>query len=357
MKVALIGLGGDTTKSIIRECIGYFKKADFLDIRKLKLHISSDSVEVFYDDNNLEDYDCVYCRGSHKYALLLTGITEALNSKCYMPVSSNAFLACHNKFLTSMELQKANILMPRTFLASNSNAAKKILEEIHYPVIIKIPSGTHGKGVMFADSRSSAKSVIDTLEVFNQSYIIQEYVETDATDIRAVVLGDRVISAMKRKAAKDELRANLHMGGMGIATNVSEEVERLAVRSAKALGLDICAVDLLEGAKTSVLEVNVSPGLRGISEVTKRNIARDVAKFLYDKTCNFKNIKKKEGYDDIINGLDKKINNQFLSNLDIKLGRIRLPGAATKLSGLTEHDEVMIKADRGKIIITKSDVK
>jgi len=293
-KAAVISLRGKSSEEIVNECKNYFSKVDSLNIKDIEVHVSTDNMRIFHKDEKLDDYDCVYCRGSYKYALLLRGITEALNGKCYLPISSEAFLNSHDKFLTSIELQKSKISIPKTYMAATVDKAKRILSEIHYPVIIKIPSGTHGKGVMFVDSLSSAKSVLDVLELFKQPAMIQEYIETNATDLRVIVLGNKVVAAMKRVAAGDELRANIHSGGFGVVANISEEAENLAIKAAKILKADICAIDLLEASKIRVVEANVSPGLQGIKKATKKNLAKDIAKFLFEKTAEFKKIKTKK---------------------------------------------------------------
>ena len=175
MKIAIISLKGKTSELIRDECEKLFDKVDFINIKDMEVKVGN-SFEVFWNGQPLEDYDVIYCRGSYKYALLQTSITEALSHRCYMPFKSKSFIIGHNKFLTLLELQKDHVDYPTTYLAATTKSARKILEKIHYPIMVKIPSGTHGKGVMTADSYASASSVLDALEVFNQPYIIQDYI-------------------------------------------------------------------------------------------------------------------------------------------------------------------------------------
>ena len=324
MKLALICLGGASSKLILKEAESYFKKADYLDIKKIEVRADSKQVEVLYNGKPVDDYDCVYIRGSFKYVLLQRALTYAFRDS-YIPMEAETFNVGHDKFLTLMELQKAGVGIPKTYLAGTTELAKKILEDVHYPIIMKIPTGTQGKGVMTADSLASAKSMLDTLEVFKQPYIIQEFIETDATDVRAIVVGDKVIASMKRKAKSGELRANIHQGGTGIPYELSFEAEKTAIKSAKAVKADICGVDILESFKGNlVIEVNLSPGLKGIMNATKKNVAKSFAKFLYEKTLEFKQGEKKKDYKDMVKEL-KGNGKEVLTNLDIKGGRIRLP--------------------------------
>ena len=357
MKLAIISLKSESSRLIENEAKNFFKQVDSLDIKDIEINIDSKNTEVLYKSKPLEDYDCIYCRGSHKYATLLRSLTHALNKESYMPLSPESFTIGHDKFLTLICLQKNNINVPRTYLAAKTSAAKKLVEQIHYPAIIKIPSGTHGKGVMFADSIESAKSILDALEVFKQPYIIQEYSETKSTDIRAFVIGDKVICSMKRKAGKNELRANIHAGGNGEPLNLDEESKEIAIKSAKAIGAEMCGVDILKGAnkKPVVIEVNVSPGLQGITKVTKKNVALEITNFLYEKSKEFKKEKKSQDYNNVLKELDIGIKNEIITNLNLKAGIIKIPENITKLSKLQPDDEVKITVKKNFIKIKKEE--
>ena len=290
MKLAILSLTSISSQMVAEKAKSFFKEVDMLDIRKVEVHLGDKKgPQVIYDGKPLEEYDCIYCKGSYKYALLGRGITAALKDKCYMPLSPESFTVGHDKFLTLVNLQKEGIPMPKTYLAGTVKEAKKLIEKSHFPAIIKIPSGTHGKGVMFADSAESGKSILDALEVFKQPYIIQEYVETGATDIRVLVLGDHVVAAMQRKAQKGELRANIHSGGKGKKVKLDADTEHLAVKSANAINADICAIDVLKGLRSYVIEVNVSPGIQGLTQATKIDIAGKIADGAVDVTASLAN--------------------------------------------------------------------
>lgn len=359
MKLAIISLGGESSNNTANEAKAFFDQVDSINLKDLDIQIDSKKTTVLCKGKPLEDYDCIYMRGSFRYATLQRSLTRALHEKVYMPIKPEAFTVGHNKFLTQIELQKKNVPMPTTYLTATTEGAKKIIEKVHYPIIIKVPGGTHGKGVMFADSESSAKSVLDALEVFNQPYIIQEYVETGATDIRAIVVGDKVIAAMKRKAAKEDLRANIHAGGEGVPYVPDYDTEQIAIRAAKAVGADICAVDLLEGKEPLVIEVNLSPGLQGITKATKKNVAQMIAKALAEQTKEFLTKQKKAERLSPEEEIKKQTTKtkELLTSLDIKAGVMRLPKIVADISNFKPDDEVSIKMEKGKLIIIKHEIK
>nr|MBI4156712.1 RimK family alpha-L-glutamate ligase [Candidatus Woesearchaeota archaeon] len=353
MNLAVVSLGGKSSLEIVDEAKNYFTEANNLDIRKMQVNASSKRLSVLYDGKEMDGYQCIYIRGSYRYAFLQRSMTEALSNKVYMPLKPKSFTLAHNKFLTLLEMQKNKVPIPTTYLTATLDGAKKVLEEVNYPIIMKIPEGTQGKGVLFADSLASARSIIDTLDVFKQPYIIQEYVETDATDIRAIVAGDKVIASMRRKGSKNDVRANIHAGGKGEKLELNEDVENVAVKAAKSIDADICAVDLLEGTKTMVIEVNLSPGLQGIQSAIGKNIAKTIAEFLFKKAVNFNDAMKKSDYNKIINDLKNKENKEILANLSIKSGIIKLPEIATKMTEFKNDEEVVLIAEKGKLIVKK----
>ena len=351
MKLAIISLKGESSSKIAEEAKAFFNQVDLLDIRKIEVHATSKKLDVLYNGSIIEKYDCIYIRGSHKYMLLQRALTESLNEESYMPMKPRSFTIGHDKFLTLVELQKNKVPIPTTYLAITVDSAKKILSKVNFPIIMKLPAGTQGKGVMFADSIQSANSLLDTLDVFKQQFIIEEYIETNATDIRVIVAGNKILGAMKRKATPDELRANIHMGAIGINYTLNPDMEQMALKAAKALGADICAVDLLEGLKPMVIEVNLSPGLTGISKATGKNIAKLIAENLYENTKLFKSSKTSNDYNNALENINNK--KEIIANIEIKAGKIRLPEVITKTIGFIDNEEVVISIDKGKIIIKK----
>jgi len=358
LKAALISLGSESSERTGKAMRKYFSKVDELDIRKIEISISGKTSEVLYDGKPIVEYDCVYAKGSFRYAQLLKTLTSVIKKNCYMPMSAEAFSIAHDKLLTHLELQKHNIPMPRTYVSATIPAAKKILEKMNYPIIMKFPHGTGGKGVMFADSYTSASSLLDALSALRQPFIIQEYVETGGTDVRAIVIGTKVVASMERKASAQEVRANFHSGGTGEPVELDTMTKKIAVIVAKAIGAEICAVDILKSVKGPlIIEANISPGLQLISKTTKIDVADLIAKHLYERTVELKSKGKNVEATKIMKGIeDNKTANgktKVITTLDFRGNMILLPELVTKATDFDEEDNYEIIAEPNKVIIKR----
>lgn len=353
MKFGLISLGGTSSNRILDAAREYFDTCIPLDIRKIEIKTSSKECNVYYDGKVLKNFDCIYIRGSFRYVLLKKAIAELLKEQCYIPMKPESFTICNNKFNTLIALQKQKLPVPTTYYAPNVETAKKILNLVNYPIIIKIPEGTQGKGVMFADSLPSAKSVLDAMGAFKQPFLIQEYIETGATDLRALVVGNKVVACMRRKASSNDLRANIHRGGDGETYILPPEIEDIAVKSAKAAGIDICGVDILEGNKIAVIEINTSPGLKGIMKYTGVKVDKMIAKYLYQQTKKFVKNKKNDDYQSILSSLEVVTpeTNEIISNLNQVGNIVKMPSLITKMAGFLNEQEILYRVKKGKIEI------
>ena len=175
MKSAVISLGSKSSVMVIDAMKKYFDSVDNINLKNVEVNLSGGKPEVLYEGKPIEKYDCVYLKGSFRYVPLLRSIATALHGITIMPITPEAFTVGHDKLLTQLVIQQHKIPMPKTYLASTTEAAKKILKKVNYPIIMKFPHGTGGKGVMFADSFASASSLLDALEALRQPFIIQEY--------------------------------------------------------------------------------------------------------------------------------------------------------------------------------------
>ncbi len=358
MKAALMSLGSKSSLMTMESMRKYFDAVDSVNIKNVEVTLGSKGLSILYDGKPLQKYDCIYAKGSFRYAPLLRSITTAFYDTAYMPIKPNTFTIGHDKLLTHLALQYYKIPMPNTYILSTVSAAKKILGKVKYPIILKFPQGTQGKGVMFADSFAAASSMLDAIETLKQPFLIQEYVETGGSDIRAIVVGDKVVAAMKRKAAGEEKRANIHAGGKGEPIVLDAHTKKIAVNTAKSIGAEICAVDILETAKgPAVIEANISPGLQGITAITKIDIADKIAKYLYEKTKEFSEKGKKTETTKMFTDLGVSAGNgeeqQIVTNLDFRSERILLPKIITKLAKFDEKEDVVIKAKEGKVSLEK----
>ena len=348
MKVAIISLGSISSKMLAEELKNYFEEVDMLDIGEIEVSLGEKKAQVLYKGKPLPKYDCIYAKGSYKYATLLRAVTTLVQKETYVPLKSPVFTIGHDKVLTHLKLQEFEVPQPTTYIASTAEAGKKIIKKIHYPAVMKLPSGTHGKGVMLADSQESASGMIDALGLLKQPFLIQEFIETDGTDLRILVVGTEVIASMKRIAANGEGRANMHAGGNAEKILIDQKTKKVAITASHACGAEICAIDILQSAKGPlVLEINLSPGLQGITKATKINVAKKIAEYLYKKTKEFREGPNKE----VMKLIESE--HEIVGSLDFKGNRILLPEIVSMASKILPTDEVTIKAKKGKIEIKK----
>jgi ribosomal protein S6--L-glutamate ligase len=359
LTAAIFSLGSKSSDMLAEAMRKYFSKVEMIDIRFIEVNVSGDKAEVLYNGEPLKAFDCAYIKGSFRYAELLQSLTTAYWGRTYMPISPSAFTDGHHKLLTQLKLQEAKVPMPTTYIVSSSKAAKNLLDKINYPIIMKLPHGTQGKGVMFADTFAAASSMLDTLDSLRQPFIIQEFVDTAGVDIRAIVVGDKVVAGMKRKAASGESRSNIHAGGKGESVILDYYDQKTAVESAKALNLDICGVDMLESPSgCKVIEVNLSPGLQGITDATKIDVADEMAKYMFMRSEQIANKGLAKEKSSVLGqlGIRDEANptvKQIITNVDMRGNRILLPEIVTRLTKFDEKQDLVIKAADGKMSITK----
>ncbi len=355
LRFGLISLGSKSSKMILEEAGKLFEVADEIDLKKIEVKIDKQTT-VLYNGQPLEKYDCLYMRGSYKYSTLLYALSEVYRDKCFVPIDANAHIIAHNKFMTHLFLSSEKSLkMPATYFAAKISETKEFLKTLNYPIIMKFPSGTHGKGVIFTESYSSASSMIDALNVFDQPVIIQDYVNIKS-DIRIIVAGDKVVGAMKRTSAKDEVRANAHMGGDAEPFVVTQEIKLMSIKAAQKLKAGVCAVDIIESEYgPQILEINTSPGLQKITEVTKKNIAKEIASYLFNETDKIKSGKDRKISKDVMGslGIDEIGVREIEGEILVRTGKIVLPEFATTMSEFTDGENVILKVSKNSIEIRK----
>lgn len=290
---AVISLGSVSSKWTSDAMRKYFDEVDEIPLKSIEVVIGEKGKsKIISNGVSLKKYDCVYAKGSFRYAALLEVLAITLSKDSFMPYNPHALTLVHDKMLSQITFENVGIPMPKTHIAATIHKAKELLEKMDYPLIIKLPQGTQGKGVMFLESFATASSIIDTFESLKHPFIIQEYIETKSTDIRVFVVGEKVVAAMRRIGKLDEKRANLHAGGIGENVSLDEKTKDIAIRAAKAVGAQIAGIDILESKRGPlVIEANISPGLQGITKATGIDVADEIAKYLYKKTLEYKHNK------------------------------------------------------------------
>jgi len=173
-------------------------------------------------------------------------------------------------------LSRAGLLIPRTVMAHDRSNLARLVEEVGgLPAIIKLIRGTQGVGVMIASTLAEVQTILDTFWDLGQEIVLQELIkESQGRDVRALVVGDRVVGAMRRQAKKGEFRSNIHRGGAGTVIQLSPPYEQAAVRAAQLIGLEVAGVDMLESSDgPKIMEINSSPGFEGLERATGLDVA------------------------------------------------------------------------------------
>lgn len=201
----------------------------------------------------------------------------------YTLVTAEAIGRSRDKLRSLQLLAREGIGLPVTAFARSTKDTDSIIDLVGgAPLIIKLVEGTQGSGVVLAETKKAAQSVIDAFRQLDANILVQEYIkEAKGSDVRCIVIGGRVVAAMTRQAAPGEFRSNLHRGGTAEATKLTTKERRTAVKAAKSLGLDVAGVDLLRSDRGPlVLEVNSSPGLEGIETTTGVDVAGEIIEFV-----------------------------------------------------------------------------
>ena len=285
MKMAVLGPGakamGYSTKRLIDEAKAAGFKTEHVPIVDVKLVVDR-KADALYRNKSLSKFDYILPRIDAKRASIgypVMRFLDLLGVK--KPYSADVVNIAHNKFITLERLAFAGIKVPETYLTGSKNIAKEIVKKKKLPMMIKLLSGYGGHGVMVMESKEAAESTIETMQTLKQQVLIEKFLKNPGEDIRGVLAGDEIIASYKRVAASGEVRANIHSGGRGEAFKLTHEMEKLCLRSAKAIGARICAVDMIESdGKPSVLEVNINPGIQGIEKATSINVAKRMIDFV-----------------------------------------------------------------------------
>lgn len=252
-------------------------EARVLDTLRFGIDLSGPEPDLQYRGRPLDDFDAVLPRiGASITFFGLAVVRQFEQMDVYTPSPSNGIANSRDKLRSIQILSRHDVAIPATtFVRDRADVLPAIDRVGGAPVVIKLLEGTQGIGVILAPDTKVAEAVIETLQSTRQNVLIQRFVaESKGRDVRALVVGDRVVAAMRRVAKGDEFRSNVHRGGSVEAIELDEEFKRVAVQSAQIMGLRVAGVDMLEGADGPVvIEVNSSPGFEGIERATELDIA------------------------------------------------------------------------------------
>ena len=255
-----------------------------LDTLRFGIYLSQGEPDFTYRGRKLGHFDAIVPRIGNSVTFFGTSVVrqfEQIGTYCLNTASS--IMASRDKLASIQALSRHDIGIAQTaFVRSQKDVLRSIKEMGGAPVIIKLLSGTQGIGVILAETNKVAEAIIETLSSVNQNVLVQNFVsESKGRDIRAFVIGDKVIAAMRRTAAGQEFRSNVHRGGSTKFIELDPVYEKTAVRAAQILNLNVAGVDMLEGKDGPVvMEVNSSPGLEGIEKASGIDIATEIIKFM-----------------------------------------------------------------------------
>lgn len=260
-----------------------------LNTLRFAIDLSRDEPDLQYRGKQLSDYDAVIPRIGASITFYGTAVVRQFEQMdVYTPNPAHGIANARDKLRAIQILSRHNIGIPATTFVRNRADVPPAIDRVGgAPVVIKLLEGTQGIGVILAPDKKVAEAVIETLQSTRQNVLVQSFIkESKGRDIRALVVGDRVIAAMRRRAQGDEFRSNVHRGGSTELVTLSEDYAEVAVRSAQIMGLRVAGVDMLEGDEGPlVIEVNSSPGLEGIETATELDVAGAIIDYIHSQVA------------------------------------------------------------------------
>ncbi|KKQ87908.1 MAG: Ribosomal protein S6 modification protein [Parcubacteria group bacterium GW2011_GWF2_38_8] len=258
-----------------------------VDVLKCYMNITANKPTVFYkpkDKKEKLEFDAVIPRIGASVTTYGTAVLRQFEvGGVYSVNESVAISRSRDKLRAHQLLARKGVGMPMTGYAHAANATEDLIEFVGgAPLIVKVLKSTHGSGVVLAETNNAAESVINAFRGLDADFLVQEFIkEAGGSDIRCFVIGDKVIAAMQRQAKEGEYRSNLHMGGTAAIVRLRPDERALAVRAAGVMGLDVAGVDIIRSAHGPlVLEVNSSPGLKGIETSTGKDVAGAIIEYV-----------------------------------------------------------------------------
>ncbi len=255
-----------------------------IDVLRCYMDITSHNPTIHYKGEELTEFDAVIPRIGASVTYYGTAVVRQFEMMGTYSVNESVAITRSRDKLRSLQLlSREGIGLPITTFAHSLDDIDGLIDEVGgAPLVIKVLEGTQGLGVVLAETKNAAKSVIEAFMGLDANILVQEFIKESAgCDIRCLVVGGKVVAAMQRSGAPGEFRSNLHRGGAASAVKITPEERSTAQRAAKTLGLNVCGVDLLRSNHGPVImEVNSSPGLRGIEQVSGKDIAGMIIEFL-----------------------------------------------------------------------------
>lgn len=286
MKIVILSQNPNlySTKRLIEAGKKKGHEMQIVDHSKCDLLIEKKKPGIIYKGEALDNVNGVIPRIGASITFYGTAVVRQFEMmKVFTAVESQALVRSRDKLRSLQILSRAGMGLPKTVFSNYSKDVGSIIDKAGgAPVVIKLLEGTQGLGVVLADNRNSAESILEAFNGLQARVIVQEFIkEAKGADIRAFVVDGVVVGAMKRQGKEGEFRSNLHRGGTANIIELSDEEENAAIKAARVMGLGVAGVDLLQSERGPlILEVNSSPGLEGIEAATGKNIAGMIIKYV-----------------------------------------------------------------------------
>lgn len=286
MKIAILSRNSKlySTSRLVEAAKKRGHDAVVIDHLQCNIEIERKKPRVFYKGSYLSDIDAIIPRIGASVTFYGTAVVRQFEMmRVFTTVESQALVRSRDKLRSLQVLSRAGVGMPKTVFTNYTKDVEHIIESVGgAPLVIKLLEGTQGLGVVLAETNNAATSIIEAFNGLKARVIAQEFIkEAGGADIRAFVVDGVVVGAMKRQGKEGEFRSNLHRGGHANIITLTDEEENVALKATKAMGLGVAGVDMLQSSKGPlVLEVNSSPGLEGIEAATKKDIAKEIIRYV-----------------------------------------------------------------------------
>jgi ribosomal protein S6--L-glutamate ligase len=286
MNIVILSRNKDlySTRRLVEEAEKRNHIVEVIDPLSCDLIIENEKPTILYKDKYLDYVDAIIPRIGASvtfYGCAVVRQFEMMN--VFSSVSSDAIIRSRDKLRSFQHLSKAGVDMPKTVFTNYSRDVEKVIAQVGgTPVVIKLLEGTQGIGVVLAESKIAAESVLEAFNGLEARALVQEYIaEAKGADLRALIVDEQVVGAMKRQGKEGEFRSNLHRGGTYEHYKLSDAEIKIAIKAARKLKLPICGVDLLQSDRGPlVMEINSTPGLEGIERASKKNIAQAIITYI-----------------------------------------------------------------------------
>ncbi len=289
MKIAILSCNRRlySTQRLLQAAVERGHDARVIDTLRCYMKITSEHPKVHYKGEILDDFDAVIPRIGASITFYGTAVLRQFEMMGVFPANESVAISrARDKFRSLQLLSRAGMGLPTTGFADSPDDIRGMINLVGGPpLVIKLIEGTQGIGVVLAETRKAAESVLEAFHGLRANIMIQEFIkEASGTDVRCFVVGGKVVAAMKRQAKEGEFRSNLHRGGTASVVKITPEERAAAVNAARIIGLNIAGVDILRSQRGPlIMEVNSSPGLNGIEKVTGKDIASMIIEFLEKK--------------------------------------------------------------------------